>query len=105
MTDKKVEKKRRKKSTGDNDYDWEDYTVYNVFIRSDSGKLHTIRVENDSTVYNYYQMGDRVRHHPGLNSYEKYDKSKDDIIFCAACASLNDIGNDFCTRCKCPLLK
>jgi len=29
---------------------------------------------NDDTLYKYFQIGDRVRHHGGLNSFEKYDK-------------------------------
>ena len=105
VVDKRIEKKQRKRYSGDDDYYWVDYTVFNVFIREDSGKIHTIRVEDDDTVYNYYKVGDRVRHHAGLNSYEKYDKSTDTIIFCNACASLNDISSDICFRCKCPLLK
>lgn len=105
VINKKIEKKRHKKSTGDNDYYWEDYLEYSVFIQGDDRKARKISVENDDTVYNYYQVGDRVRHHKGLNSYEKYDKSKDSIIFCNACASLNDINDDYCFRCKCPLLK
>lgn len=105
VVDKKIENKRRKRNTTDDDYYWEEYTVFTVFIRSDSGKMHEIRVENDDTVFNYYQIGNRVRHHGGLNSYEKYDKSKDTIIFCNACASLNDINDDYCHRCNVPLLK
>lgn len=104
VVDKKIEKKRRKRYSG-NDYYWEKYTLYTVFIRSDSGKIHTISADDDDTVFNYYQVGDKVRHHKSLNSYEKYDKSKDTIIFCNACASLNDIQNDNCFRCHCPLLK
>jgi len=64
-----------------------------------------LTAEDDDTVYNYYQTGDRVRHHGGLNSFEKYDKSQDDIVFCNACASLNDINDEYCFRCNCPLLK
>jgi len=104
VVDKKIEKKRRSQSSGDDHY-WENYTLFTVFLRSDSGKKHKISVENDDTLYNYYQVGDRVRHHKGLNSYEKYDKSRDSIIFCNACASLNEIRDDYCFRCKCPLLK
>ncbi len=55
--------------------------------------------------YSYYHIGDRVRHHKGFFFYEKYDKSKDSHIMCAACMTFNDIGLDTCTRCKCPLLK
>jgi hypothetical protein len=114
VVDKKTEKKKRKRYTnsytdGDGnrheDYYWEDYILYTVFICSDSGRMHTISAEDDDTVYNYYKIGDRVRHHGGLNSYEKYDKSVDEIIFCNACASLNDISDDYCHRCNVPLLK
>jgi hypothetical protein len=105
IVNKKIEKKRRKKSTGDNDYYWENYLKYSVFIQGEDKKTREISAEDDDTVYNYYQIGDRVRHHKGLNTYEKYDKSKDIIIFCNACASLNDINDDYCFRCKCPLLK
>lgn len=105
VVDKKVLQKKRKRSSGTDDYYWEKYQLYTVVIRSDSGKLHRISAENSDTVYNYYQIGDKVRHHAGLNSYEKYDKSQDSIIFCNACSTLNDISADYCSRCKCPLLK
>lgn len=105
VVDKKVEQKKQKKNSGNDDYYWEKYLLYTVVIRSESGKLHRISAKNDDTVYNYYKVGDRVRHHAGLNSYEKYDKSQDSIVFCSACSSLNDISADYCFRCKCPLLK
>lgn len=105
VIDKKVERKRRKRYIDDDDYRWEDFTLFSVVFRSDRGKIYTRSVEDDDTQYNYYQTGDRVRHHKGLNTYEKFDKSRDSIIFCNACASLNEIQNDYCFRCKCPLLK
>lgn len=105
VIDKTVERKRRKRNSGNNDYYIEKYTEYTVHLRSDSGKKYVICVENDDTLYNYYQIGDRVRHHKGLNTFEKYDKSGDSIIFCNACSSLNDINDDYCFRCRCPLLK
>ncbi len=105
VVDKKCDKKSRRVNTGQNDYYWQDYLLFSVLIKSDNGKVHTISAEDDDTVYNYYQIGDRVRHHAGLNSFEKFDKSKDTIIFCSACATLNNINDDYCYRCKCPLLK
>ena len=106
VVDKKIEHGQRKNHTGNNEYYLEDYTDYVVHIRSDAdGKTYKLQDEEDDTRYNYYQIGDRVRHHKGLNSYEKYDKSKDTIIFCNACGSLNDINDDYCFRCNCPLLK
>lgn len=105
VVDKKSQKKKRTRNQGDDDTYTEHYTEYTVVIRDQAGKEHKLRAENDTTVYDYYQVGDYVRFHAGLNSYEKYDKSRDTIIFCNACASLNDIHDDYCKRCKCPLLK
>lgn len=104
VTDKKTEKKRRRERSG-NDERWVSYTLYTVVIKTDASKTYDITAEDDDTQYNYYCIGDRVRHHKGLNSLEKYDKSGDSIIFCNACASLNDIDDDLCHRCSCPLLK
>lgn len=107
VIDKTVRQKTRKRSYGNDndDYHIEHYTEYTVVIQDDTGRKHRLAVENDDTVFNYYQVGDRVRHHAGLNSYEKYDKSRDSIIFCNACANLCDIREDRCPRCQCPLLK
>lgn len=107
VIDKTVKKKSRKKSSGDDssDYYIQHYTEYTVVVQDEKGKKYQLGAEDDDTVYNYYEIGDRVRHHAGLNSYEKFDKSKDSIIFCNACATLCDINDDVCFRCKCPLLK
>ncbi|NPV91265.1 MAG: zinc ribbon domain-containing protein [Firmicutes bacterium] len=105
VVDKQINQRRRRKRTGDGSYYWEDYLDFVVVIEDGRGKKHEISAEDDDTLYNYYRIGDRVRHHGGLNSYEKYNKSRDSIIFCSACASLCDINDDVCFRCKCPLLK
>lgn len=107
VVDKTIIEKNRRQSTGsgENDYYIKYYKEYVVTIRDDKGKNHHITAEDDYTQYNYYQIGDKVRHHAGLNSYEKYDKRQDSIIFCNACATLCDIEEDVCPRCKCPLLK
>lgn len=107
VVDKTVKKKSRTQSSGSGDSDSyvRYYTEYAVFIREDSsGRTHRLTAEDDDTRYNYFQVGDRVRHHAGLRSYEKYDKSRDSIVFCGACGTLCDIGDDLCRRCKCPLL-
>jgi len=107
VVDKTVKNKRRRQSTGPdtNDFYWVDYLEYKVIIKADSGKKHELTADDDDTRYNYFQIGDRLRHHGKLNSYEKYDKTRDTVSFCNACASLNDIRDDVCFRCKCPLLK
>lgn len=100
-----VENKEIKKKTRHEEHTAERYLEYSVIIRSDRGKRHTIKSRNSDTLYNYYQIGDRVRRHAGLNSYEKYDKTRDKFIPCNACGTLCDISEDTCFRCKCPLLK
>ncbi len=102
VVDKRVKKKQRRARYDDT---MVTYTEYTVLIRSDAGKKHEVTAEDDDTVYNYYKVGDKIRHHKGLNSYEKYDKSGDAIIFCNACGSLNKFEDEKCFRCKCPLLK
>lgn len=108
VVDKTVEKKRKKEYYGSDDnssYRWIEYLLYSVVIRNQEGKVFKLTAENDDTRYNYFQVGDHVRHHGGLDTYEKYDKSRDTISFCNACSSLNDISSEQCFRCKCPLLK
>lgn len=104
VEDKKVKKKTDRQRYGD-DVRYDDYLEYTVIIRSDQGKKYIIRHRDNYTIYNYYNIGNRVRHHGGLKSYEKYDKTGDKFIPCNACGTLCDIKEDYCFRCKCPLLK
>ncbi len=79
-------------------------TQYWLHIRLDNGKNKII--PSTEELFNYYQIGEHVRHHAGTSHIlEKYDKSYDTIIYCITCTSKNDINNDTCYRCKCPLLK
>ena len=101
VIDKKIEGRTRKRNKRE-----VEYTLFSVFIQQDSNKkVHVLAVEDDDTIYRYYQIGDKVRHHGGLRTFEKYDKSKDTIIFCNACSTLNDIEDEECFRCHRPLLK
>ena len=99
--------KKMKHTTKDIGYDHikAERIVYLIIIQGENGKTHEIRNEDDDTVYNYYDIDDKVRHHAGLNSYEKFDKSGDDIVFCNACGFLHPIEEDVCRNCGCPLLK
>lgn len=80
-------------------------TRYILKIEKDSGKVKTIKWTDYPDIFNYYDIGDRVRHHKGLFYFEKYDKSRDTEILCISCIYFNDIKEEFCIRCKCPLLK
>lgn len=80
-------------------------TVFIIKVQKDSGGVKKHKWRDIPGVYDYYAVGDRVRHHKGFHYYEKYDKSRDAKIMCAACNSFIDTGKDICPRCKCPLLK
>ncbi|MEJ5230254.1 MAG: hypothetical protein WHT65_09655 [Pseudothermotoga sp.] len=82
-----------------------DYMLYTLKVMRDDGKTFTHKWRDNSSIYDYYQVGERVRHHKGFPYYEKFDKSKDSKILCIACLTFNDIHDDFCKRCKVPLLK
>ena len=105
VIDKRVEKKRKRQPTSDDDYYWVDYVEYLVLIKSDRGKVFKLRSEDSDILYNYYQIGERVRHHKGFPFYEKYDKSKEAYLICCVCGKVDDIHEESCSRCKCPLLK
>lgn len=65
-----------------------------------------LRCSPGGPVFGYYNVGDRLRRHSRpVACVEKYDKSRDAILFCPACASMCDARNTYCPRCGCPLLK
>ena len=98
---KKLEKKRWKNYQ---DGSGQSYTEYIVVIRTEAGKKKRI-VERQGDMYDYLDVGDRVRYHPALETYEKFDKSKDRYIYCNICRLRNSIRNDRCERCNHPLFK
>jgi hypothetical protein len=81
------------------------YTEYTVAITTDTGKKKTIVARRNREMYDYLSVGDRVRYHPQFGTYEKYDKSKDRIIYCNVCSMMNQIQNDRCKRCNNLLFK
>jgi len=97
--------KTKKVSVGEDSYRRMRYTEYKVIFRDDRGRKHAFTVDNDDTRFNYYNVGERVRFHGRLGAYEKFDKSHDTFLFCAACSAMNPIERDTCEVCKCPLLK
>lgn len=100
----KSHKERRSHNRGDDSFMY--YTEFTVLIRTEAGKKKRI-IEKDSArhMYDYLAVGDRVRYHPSFETYEKFDKSKDKIIYCNVCRMMNPITNDRCERCKNLLFK
>jgi RNA polymerase subunit RPABC4/transcription elongation factor Spt4 len=91
--------------TYDGVVEYKDGDTGELYVRKTTGKLKKHRHKDIGGLYDYYAIGDRVRHHKGLCYYEKYDKSRDTRVLCVACASLQDMDRDNCARCSRPLLK
>lgn len=83
------------------------YTEYVVSIRCSDGSIRTLKYEDDSTKYDYFREGEHLRYHGNkhLKYIEKYDKTNDEILFCAKCGWMNDVRGNYCSACGCPLLK
>ncbi|NMB21159.1 MAG: hypothetical protein GX979_09835 [Firmicutes bacterium] len=100
---KKLEKKRHRRD--DDGFD-RSYMEYIVLIKTDQGKKkRIIERKQGALMYHYFKVGDRVRYHPALETYEKYDKSKDRVIYCNVCRTMNPLANDRCEKCNNLLFK
>ncbi|MDL2254394.1 hypothetical protein LJC49_10080 [Ruminococcaceae bacterium OttesenSCG-928-I18] len=102
IVDKQIKKRRQASGDSGNRRSYNEYILY---VKDDKGKTHKQGSISTSTIFNYYQVGDRVRRHPGLHYFEKYDKTRDAEILCNACLKLNPVQTDTCPQCKCPVLK
>lgn len=100
-----VDKKSYVKKEYDEDSATNAKVEYVLKVKKESGKIKTHKWYDMPELYDYYNIGDKVRHHKGFLYYEKYDKSEDSGIVCTACPTINDINDDTCKTCKCPLLK
>lgn len=103
---------------------WDGEVVGQHIARETSGNRHTTRrvyvtefvtsagdkkKHKERTLhpmYDYLEVGDKVRYHPQLTyPFEKFDKSADESIPCPFCGMLQPIEHDTCETCKKPLLK
>lgn len=101
-----TDKKQKRKMNSDQDNNTISYrTIYTIFVTEDSGKKHKLNYTNCPAIYDYFNIGDKIRCHMAFGTYEKYDKSKDSSIFCNVCGKLNDMSNDLCHYCHLPLFK
>lgn len=95
--------KDKRRDEGDGNYSH--YRRFTLIIEKDNGRKARIVGDNQREMYDYFEIGDRIRYHPNLSTYEKYDKSKDTIIYCNVCRLMNPISNDRCRRCDNLLFK
>ncbi len=102
-----VESKQEKQKMRHTEEDTIPYTQFIVNIRRADGKLKRIANDDNALLYIYFDVGDRVRIHNSayLKYTEKYDKSRDAQLFCAACNTSNDVRNSYCELCGAPMLK
>jgi len=101
-----VAEKFHKKRQRHRDDTVDTYTEYTTVIKTDAGKKkRIIEKDSDRHMYDYLSVGDRVRYHPAFGTYEKYDKSRDKIIYCNVCRMMNKIEDDRCKRCDNLLFK
>ena len=81
------------------------YYLYVVKIQTDSGKIKKIENRSENSYYfRYFKVGDRVRYHPDIDYYEKYDKTNDTHELCPFCNRVNPITDDVC-KCGAPIIK
>jgi hypothetical protein len=81
------------------------YIEYQVIIKKEEGEKHVVLHQDNDAMYKYYMIGDRIRYHVNLKSFEKLNQSTKTIIFCSVCAKKHDITDDVCQNCQSPLLK
>jgi ribosomal protein L40E len=79
--------------------------IYTIVVTETSGKTHMLKYTDNRAMYDYIHVGDRVRCHEAFGTYEKYDKSRDSLIYCNVCGKQNDISADQCRSCHLPLFK
>ena len=99
-----TEERTRRNSNNESEH----YTVdvYEVVFRRNDGKIKKLKSIDSPVWFDYLHEGDVVRYHGrNMNYYEKYDKSRDDVIPCAACGMKRDARETFCGRCGAVMLK
>lgn len=101
----KYQREKREDNDSDADSDHDDDTDYVLVVEKTNGQKHHMIYHNRREIYDYFQIGDRVRYYVGLSTYEKYDKSGDSIVYCNVCSAENPILNDRCKRCNNLLFK
>lgn len=84
VINKEAKKVRYKERVDEDSYVTRTRIVYILNLRSKQGRRSKItQVDKDS--FDYLNVGDKVRYHSALGTFEKFDKLKDEFIFCNAC--------------------
>ena len=103
ITYKDVEYRERSSNKGRT---YDTYEVYVIRIRKDSGDSDSIEESSrNSYYYSHFNLGERLKFHPSIDYYEKYDKSKDKELLCPFCSAVTSIEKNQCKKCGAPLIK
>lgn len=107
VENKTEEQKTRREKEGNQNTRTVSYMEYVITIRRQDGGTKRLVSQDNAANYTYFNIGDHVRFHDKkyLKYLEKYDKSRDAELFCAACGTLNDARDNYCGRCGAPMLK
>ncbi|AFA50017.1 hypothetical protein [Acetobacterium woodii] len=78
-----------------------------IIIQLENHNIKELSFADNLTHYAYYNIGDRIKSHnkKNIHTIEKFDKSKDVILFCPSCGYLCDSRDNYCRACGSPLLK
>lgn len=80
---------------------------YEIFFRTVDGGNRRMEYWDNAWAYRYLNVGELVRVHRKkyLKYIEKYDKTREADLPCAACGYPNDVRGNYCELCGAPLLK
>ena len=90
---------------GDGGASNEDDVRLKITLIDSAGREHSAEFSCDKKVYNYYKVGEVVRHHRQVDYLEKYDKTHDSYAICALCKTKTEIDAVRCSKCNAPMLK
>lgn len=78
-----------------------------LIVRLNNHKTKELSFSDNDVQYEYYKIGDRIKIHnkANLKAIEKYNKSRDEILFCPSCGYVCDTRDYYCQACGSPLLK
>lgn len=78
-----------------------------LIVRLNNHKIRELSFSDSVVQYDYYKIGDQIKRHnkANLKAIEKYNKTKDEILFCPSCGYLCDARDFYCQACGSPLLK
>ena len=77
--------------------------VVDVYVEKDNGNTIVRRFYEKALTY--YNIGDRVRIHKGVNYFEKLDRNNDRNIICLKCGEITTMEKEKCYHCGRKLYK